>query len=81
MNHKEDAANNFAPTVHTSPAPSGGYAPMAEINSARLTLKGNLADNISLKIKASTTENEYSTLNTTEKYEHRHLRNFIWLDD
>jgi len=64
-----DAANNFAPTVHTSPAPSGGYAPMAEISSARLTLMGDISDNVSLKIKASTTENEYSTLNTTEKYE------------
>ncbi len=64
-----DAAQGFAPTTHTSPPPSGGYAPMAEINSARLTLKGDIADNVTLKIKASTTENEYSTLNTTEKYE------------
>ena len=39
-----DAAQGFAATTHTSPPPSGGYAPMAEINSARLTLKGDISD-------------------------------------
>ncbi len=63
-----DVGNGFAASSYPNDK-AYDFAPRTENTFARLTLKGQLADNITLKVKASTAETENTSLALHENFE------------
>jgi outer membrane receptor protein involved in Fe transport len=64
-----DAANGFAPTDNANPAPKDSWNPGEESWHGRLTLKGELSDVATLRLKGSYSDFEYNTMTLSEQYE------------
>ncbi len=63
-----DVGNGFAASSYPNDK-AYDFAPQTENTFARITLKGQLADNITLKVKASTAETENTSLALHENFE------------
>lgn len=64
-----DFANGFAPTPQANGGASDRWMPGEELISGRLTLKGQLNDSTTLKIKGSYMDVEYNSMNLSEQYD------------
>ena len=64
-----DAASGFAPTVHENGPAADSWIPGEESISGRLTLKGEINDSTTLKVKATYTDFEYNSVNLSELYD------------
>lgn len=64
-----DVANGFAATNQDNPAPKDGENPGEESFYGRLTLKGELSDAVTLRLKGSYSDFEYNTMTLGEQYE------------
>jgi outer membrane receptor protein involved in Fe transport len=64
-----DAANGFAVTPQANPAPSDKWIPGEESFFGRLTLKGELNDRMTLRLKGSYADFEYNSTILSEQYE------------
>ena len=64
-----DAANGFAATPQANPAPSDTKIPGEELWYGRLTLKGDLNDRMTLRLKGSYADFEYNSMSLSEQYE------------
>lgn len=64
-----DAANGFAATPQANPAPSDTRIPGEESWYARLTLKGDLNERMTLRLKGSYADFEYNSMSLSEQYD------------
>ena len=64
-----DAANGFAPTAHENPEPTTKYFPASEESYQRLTLKGDLGERSSLKLKASFADKKMASVTMAELFD------------
>lgn len=64
-----DAANGFAATPQANPAPTDEWIPGEESYFGRLTLKGELNDRMTLRLKGSYANFEYNSMSLSEQYE------------
>ena len=64
-----DLANGFAPTPQANGGASDRWMPGEESISGRLTLKGQLNESTTLKIKGSYMDVKYNSMNLSEQYD------------
>ena len=64
-----DAANGFAPTAHENPEPTTKYFPASEESYQRLTIKGELGDRSTLKLKASFADKSMASVTMAELFD------------
>ena len=64
-----DAANGFAPTAHENPEPTTKFFPASEESYQRLTLKGDLGERSSLKLKASFADKKMASVTMAELFD------------
>ena len=64
-----DAANGFAPTGHENPEPTTKYFPASEESYQRLTIKGDLGDRSTLKLKASFADKSMASVTMAELFD------------
>lgn len=64
-----DAAAGFAPTVHENGPAADSWIPGEEAVSGRITLKGQLSDTTTLKLKGTYTDFKYNSVNLSELYD------------
>ena len=64
-----DAANGFAPTAHENPEPTTKYFPASEESYQRLTIKGDLGDRSTLKLKASFADKSMASVTMAELFD------------
>ncbi|MEC9458586.1 MAG: TonB-dependent receptor [Pseudomonadota bacterium] len=64
-----DAANGFAPTAHENPEPTTKYFPASEDSYQRLTLKGELGERTTLKLKASLADKKMASVTMAELFD------------
>ena len=64
-----DAANGFAPTAHENPEPTTKYFPASEESYQRLTLKGDLGERSTLKLKASFADKKMASVTMAELFD------------
>lgn len=64
-----DAANGFAATPQPNGGASDSWMPGEESLSARLTLKGQLGERTTLKLKGTYTDFEHNSTNLSEQYD------------
>ena len=64
-----DAANGFAPTAHENPEPTTKFFPASEESYQRLTLKGDLGERSTLKLKASFADKKMASVTMAELFD------------
>jgi len=64
-----DAAKGFAPTNHANPEPTTKFFPATESTYGRLTLKGDLGERTTLKLKASFADKEMASVTMAELFD------------